>query len=230
MTESNYTALTEGLKLYTDAIRRLIKERLIAAYPNTWWNDGVLRNLTDAQKSELVKNVERHPQKDKLEHVEAGHFSRIIPKNFDSAFHGVFSDFKKTQSLLGTVANARNEWAHPRTGDMLADEVGFALYAMVQVLSMAKLPETSKVEKLRQDVLRLGTTPEPQPVEEAKPAASGNCPTGGRSASLRTASRTRRRSMSRCLLRRSAAFTSGRRAGSTPTPRSSSSTPISRRT
>ena len=36
MVESNYAALGHGLKLYTDAMRRLVKERLIAAYPNTW--------------------------------------------------------------------------------------------------------------------------------------------------------------------------------------------------
>ena len=33
MTQSNYDSLGQGLKLYTDAMRRFLKERLIAAFP-----------------------------------------------------------------------------------------------------------------------------------------------------------------------------------------------------
>lgn len=176
MPESNYAALGEGLRLYTEAMRRLVKERLIAAYPNKWWDDGVVRNLTEAQRSDLKRNMERQPSKDKLEHIEAPQLVRIVSRNFDGAFAGVFSDFNKTQSLLGTVANARNEWAHPRSGDMLADEVGYALYAMEQVLSTAKLPEAAQVEKLRQEVLKLGKEPAPEPAKTAKEAPKGELP------------------------------------------------------
>ena len=45
MVQSNYGALTQGLKLYTDGMRRLIKQSLIGAFPNNWWEQGVLASF-----------------------------------------------------------------------------------------------------------------------------------------------------------------------------------------
>jgi hypothetical protein len=177
MPESNYAALGQGLKLYTDAMRRFAKERLIARYPNTWWEDGVVRTLTDAQKASLKRDTEREPKKDKLDHIDATHLVRVVSRNFDHAFQGVFGDFQKTQSLLTQVASARNDWAHPRTGDMLADDVAHALYAMAQVLSAAGLPEASEVEKIRKDVLGMAQAPVPAPeAKPVRPAKEGELP------------------------------------------------------
>lgn len=176
MVESNYAALGQGLKLYTDAMRRLVKERLIAQFPNNWWESGVVKTLTDAQKSSLKKNLDRDPQKDKLEHIDATHFVRVVTRNFDGALHGVFSDFQKTQSWLTQVATARNDWAHPRTGDMLADDVAHALYAMVQILTAANLTEAAEVERLRKEVLGMSAGPAEAEVAEVREAGPGELP------------------------------------------------------
>ena len=177
MPESNYTALGQGLKLYTDAMRRFVKQRLIAAYPNTWWEDGVVKTLTDAQKANLKKDMERDPKKDRLDHIDATHLVRVVARNFDHAFEGVFGDFQKTQSWLTQVASARNDWAHPRTGDMSADDVAHALYAMSQILSAAGLPEVAEVEKIRKDVLGMERAPEPAAeAKPARPAKEGELP------------------------------------------------------
>src|SRR3990170_8700510 len=159
MAESNYAALGQGLKLYTDAMRRFVKERLIARFPNSWWEDGVVKTLTDAQKANLKKDTERDPKRDKLDHIDATHLARIVTRHFDHAFQGVLGDFKKTQSWLNQIASARNDWAHPRTGDMLADDVAHALYAMAQILSAAGLAEAAEVEKLRKDALGMEEKP-----------------------------------------------------------------------
>src|SRR3990170_3222891 len=120
----------------------------------------------------LKKDTERDPKRDKLDHIDATHLARIVTRNFDHAFQGVLGDFKKTQSWLNQVASARNDWAHPRTGDMLADDVAHALYAMAQILSAADLPEAKEVEKLRKDVLGMERAPvtaaEAKPVRPAK--------------------------------------------------------------
>lgn len=155
MVESNFDALGKGLKVYTDAMRHFVQERLIARYPNTWWEDGVMKQLTDQQRSNIKKNIERNPDKPKLDHIDAPHFVRIITRQFDHAFAGVFPDFKKTQSWLLQAGSARDDWAHPRTGDMLTDEVGNYLYTMAQVLAAAKLPQAADVDALRKDVLGL---------------------------------------------------------------------------
>lgn len=181
MLETNHAALGEGLKVYTDAMRRLIKERLIASYPNSWWESGVLGHLPEGQRNTIKRNLERDPSKDRLEHLDATHFVPIITKEFDHAFHGQFteggfSDFKKTQSWLQQVAVARNEWAHPRIGDILADQAAQALYAMAQLLAAARLPEAMEVERIRKDVLRIEATPAPPAAAPAPVSAPAHAP------------------------------------------------------
>ncbi|MBI3978251.1 MAG: ATP-binding protein [Chloroflexi bacterium] len=172
MAESNYAALGEGLKLYTDAMRRLLKARLVAAYGgkgDKWWEAGVLDHLTAGQAQNVRANVKRDPTKDWMDHLDATHFARLVPRHFDSLLHGIFGDYDKTRSWLAQVATARTDWAHPRTGDMLADEVAHALYAMVQVLAAARLPEAEAVERIRKDVLGIG--PAAPPAAGAPPPA-----------------------------------------------------------
>ena len=155
----NYTALGQGLKLYTDAMRRLVQDRLIVAFPSSWWNDSVIGALHDPQRANVKRDADRNPDKPKIDFVDPAHLPPIIARNFDRAFKTVFPDFRKTQAWLQTVANARNDWAHARSGDMSSDEVANALYTMGQVLSAAKLPEATQVEQLRKDIL--GIKPEP---------------------------------------------------------------------
>src|SRR5437870_2005369 len=133
MVENNYSALGQGLKLYTDAMRLFVRKRLIAQYPSRWWEDGVIKNLNEVQRSNIKRDSDRNTGKDKLDFIDAPHFVPIVSKEFDRAFAGVFGDFKKTQSWLQLAGAARNDHAHPRTGDFPADDVGNSLYAMVQI-------------------------------------------------------------------------------------------------
>src|SRR6266511_1766378 len=167
MADSNYGALAQGLKLYTDAMRRFVKDRLIAAYPNSWWESGVVAMLSDPQRTNLKRDLADHPTRDKVDHLDATHLVNIITRNFDRVFREAFGDFKRTQALLGQVSLARNESAHPRSGDMLADQVAYDLYAMVQLLSTAKRPEAAEVEKIRKAVLLVDA-----PAAAATPASA----------------------------------------------------------
>ena len=153
MTETNHAALGRGLKLYTDAMRRLVKERLSEVFKGHWWDYGVLEAMTTPQRSSLTRDLAKNPGIDRVDLLDAHHFVRVVTKNFDRAFEDVYHNFKQTQSWLLQVGETRNAWAHPRTGDMLADEVGHALYAMVQLLGPARLPEAEEVETIRKDVL-----------------------------------------------------------------------------
>lgn len=177
MAESNYAALAQGMKQYTDAMRRLVKARLIAAYPNNWWEAGVMGSLTDAQKNNMKRDIEKDPKRDKLDLLDAQHVSRVIVRNFDKAFKPLFGDFNKTRSLLEQAAAARNELvAHSRSGDLLGDDVGHALYAMKELLAAAGLAEAAQVETLRKGVLQIEEAPPKPEVKEVRPAKSGELP------------------------------------------------------
>jgi len=174
MAQSNHAALGEGLKLYTDAMRRFVKQQLITAYPNSWWESGVVKALGEQQRNNLKRDMEKAPDKAREDFLDASHIQTVIGKN-QAAFKQHFGDYRKWQSLLGQVATARNEHAHPRSGDMPADEVGHSLFAMQQVLAAAELAEAAEVEALRRDVLKIEPAGK-EDVREVKPAKAGDLP------------------------------------------------------
>ena len=169
MAESNYEALGRGLKLYTDAMRKLVKQSLVSVFPSTWWEDGVLKAVSDGQRTQLRRDIENDPKADKSEFIEPNILVPIITRNFDHAFKGVFTKYRQTQSWLTQVVEARNSWAHARTGDMLADDVAHSLYAMERILSEAGLSEGVQVEALRKGVLGMTSEVTSEPAETSLP-------------------------------------------------------------
>lgn len=165
MAQSNHSVLGEGLKLYTDAMRRLVKQRLIDAFPNNWWEQGVLSALSESQRRSVNRELAKNPDAKKEDVIDANLLVPIVTRRFESAFSHDFHNFRQTQSWLIQVGEARNGWAHPRTGDMLADEAAHALYAMAQLLSAAGYPEAEEIESLRRNVLGISPAPTPAPAE-----------------------------------------------------------------
>ena len=176
MAESNHAALGRGIKLYTDAMRRLVKERLSVVFKSNWWDYGVLEALTTPQRSSLSRDLNKNPGIERVDLLDAHHFVRVVTKNFDRAFEDVYHNFKQTQSWLLQVGETRNAWAHPRTGDMLVDDVGHALYAMVQLLRPAKLPEAMELEEIRKQVLGIEQGQTPAAVNEISESKKGELP------------------------------------------------------
>ena len=168
MVQNNHSALTQGLKLYTDGMRQIIKQRLIAAFPNDWWEQGVLPAVSDQQRTNLRRDAAKDPSRDKADLLDPAHFVPVVTRHFNGVFSQVFHDYKRTQAWLRRADIARTDSAHPRSGDMLADEVATALYDMVQLMRLAQLTEAEDVEVIRRDVLRLTLE---QPLEEATSTA-----------------------------------------------------------
>ena len=159
MVQSNHSALGQGLRLYTDGMRRFIKQRLVSAFPNKWWDDGVMKSLPDWRKRQLQNDISKNLKSDRAEHLDPGLFAQVIPYNH-TRFQDVFPNYKQTSSFLTQISEARNTWAHSLTSDLPDDEVVLSLMAMEKLLSDAGLPEAEDVEKLRKEVMR---TPEAGP-------------------------------------------------------------------
>ena len=155
MVQTNYGALTQGVKLYTDGMRRLIKQRMVDAFPNNWWEQGVLAAFDrhGHQYRNLQSNAAKDPDRDKIDLLDPGHFEKVITHHFNRAFKEVFHDFKKTQSWLLQAEVTRNtDTAHSRSGDMLTDDVAYGLYAMLQILRAGELPQAEDVEAIYRSV------------------------------------------------------------------------------
>ena len=180
MTESNHSALNSGVKLYTDAMRRLVRERLSDVFGSDWWERGVLEAMDRQQRKNLERDRRKNPDTDIVDLLDAQDFEPIVDENFDTAFKGVFPHFARTRPRMLEAGQARNRWAHPPSGDMNTDEVANALYVMAQVLGTARLPEAGDVEAIRKQVMD-GTQPEtPVVVRQPWPVRRG----GGKGARL----------------------------------------------
>ena len=179
MAQTNQEALGHGLKLYTDAMRELIRKRLGAIMPNNWWEQGVLRTVSRQQAYNLRRERDKDPDVHASELLEPAHFRPIVTRN-RGVFDTVFPKFQAADSYLSAAVQARNDWAHPRSGDILADDAEFALNAMARLLAMAGLPEAEEVEAIRKLVLHIEdeSAPEPAPAlaAETPPAAAGTLP------------------------------------------------------
>ena len=169
MAQSNHGALTEGLQLYTDAMSRFVKQRLVAAFPSTWWEDGVVKNLPDGRRRQLQNDMAKTPKADNAEFLDPGMFVQVITRN-QSRFQDAFPNYKQTSSLLIQISEARNTWAHSLTTDLPADDVGLTLMAMEKLLTDAGLAAAKEMEKLRKEVLGIHDAPASPVVEQPAPA------------------------------------------------------------
>ena len=64
------TILGTSLDIYLEAIRPFIKTNLIAAYPSTWWTEGVEEILPDDWKDRINLRSAQNPGKSKEEFLE----------------------------------------------------------------------------------------------------------------------------------------------------------------
>ena len=154
MVESNREALGQGLRLYTEGMARFVKQRLVAAFPYSWWEDGVVKALPNERRHALQRETEMGPNADKGKFLEPSILTQVIPRNHRH-FQDAYPHYRQVQSLLTQVSEGRNQWAHNLTEDLPDDDVGHCLYAMCKLLSQADLPEAQQVEELRREVMGL---------------------------------------------------------------------------
>lgn len=172
---TNYNTLGNALKRYTDAMRTCIEDRLSAYYGKHWWDQGVISIMHTAPRGNIQAAIKKDPNKPKIEFLDPSHFPKIIGGNHDQVFGAIFPDYKKTVAQLNLINSARQKWAHPPSGDFLADEIGNDLFAMVEVLKAAQPSAATEIEKLRRELLKLDVT-EPNP--EATAQVVGSAPKG----------------------------------------------------
>jgi hypothetical protein len=174
MAQENHNALGQGLKIYTDAMRHLIEERLSATYGKSWWEKGVTSGMPQTMRENLRWNMEKDPGKAKIDFLDPGHFVKIVGGNHDVAFQSVFPNYTRLVGQLNTINAARQDWAHPPSGDLPADEVAARLFTIVEVLKEINSPEAHKVVEIRNRLLKI----EPEPAVELAPEAVTPAPAG----------------------------------------------------
>jgi len=172
MPQTNYASLAEGLKLYTDAMRRLIRELLSEQFGENWLERGVLKELKGRQANNIQGSMRKEPGREPEDYLDPSHFIPIIARR-PATFEHLFPNYQQTQSFLMQAADARNALhSHSRSGDVPADDAGQALYVMIQLLERAQLPEADELEALRKQVLMMELDDSPSPPSQSPPPAA----------------------------------------------------------
>lgn len=176
---SNYGRLSEGLKLYRDAMRPILARRLRAIQPQ-WFEMCVVTVVTPAQADSLRRDLQRAEGADIIGKGKAGpenvldiqHFSRVISGNWDRAFKATFKD-KKVLNWIREVGDERNTWAHPPEGDLNTADANRVLDSCARVLDFVDKKASARLKELRdgKDVTEPALAEEPASAPPPAPAA-----------------------------------------------------------
>ena len=166
----NYDALSTGSKIYTDAMRRLIRDRLSGSSPDDWWDTLVLRKLESRQRSSIEQKTRELHEKDLIDLVDAPHFVNLVMRNYE-LFHDVFGTGNRnervTRRRLADAVDARNEGpGHSPTGDLNGDFVQLSLLAMKHLLEKFDRPAADSIDALFGSLTREAAPEAAQPMRE----------------------------------------------------------------
>jgi hypothetical protein len=148
----NFAALSVAVKIYTDAMRRLIRRRLEEAYGAEWWQRGVLAALNTEPRVRHGRPVE--------DNLDAHHFPAIITAYGNRlVFRDAFAALAHPRSYLELAGEARNQYqAHSRSGDIGNEDLLRLVGVMVAILDAANLSEVQEVRAIWQSgVERIGS-------------------------------------------------------------------------
>ena len=153
MATSNHALLGEGIKIYIEAMRALLAEELPQCHTGDWWQEGVVLALRDKQRENLLRELERNPGKPRLDLLDTAHFKPVVQYSHNLGLKRSFPDSRQAGAAMDLVNKRRQQWAHPPSGDIPADEAANALYIAWELLRDANRPEAAQVEAVRQRLL-----------------------------------------------------------------------------
>ena len=155
MTE--YGRLSEGLKVYRDAMRPWVARRLRQAQPvGDWFELLVVQALTGVQADNVRRELQREEGAGIIGQGKAGpeqvldihHFRRVISYNWERVFARVFQD-RRLLNWIEEVGQERNTWAHPPDGDLAAADVTRVLDSCARVLEYVDKGVAGRLKALR---------------------------------------------------------------------------------
>ena len=93
MTQTNHGVLGEGLKLYTDGYAPDGKAAPHRGPPeHDWWERGVVSALSDSQRRNINREIEKNPDVTREELIDANLLVPVVTKRFDARFSPIPSE------------------------------------------------------------------------------------------------------------------------------------------
>ena len=144
-----YILFTQTHRLYVQGVRQAIQDRLRAVFGEEWWEKGVEYALPDNQRRHLRNLIDKQPDLEPQQFIEASHFASIILHSHNTAFAGAFNDASRIREEMRFLTGVRNEWAHIHNISLsLAVQ---ASNLMKYILASLNCDEALEIERMSND-------------------------------------------------------------------------------
>ena len=144
-----YILFTQILRLYVQGVREAIRDRLVVAFGDEWWEKGVEYALQGNLLKGIQDVVEKNPGHERHLFIDTSHFGWIIVKHHNEVFADAFGDTVRTFNDLRWLNELRNEWAHRY--DIAPARAVQAANLMKSILASLRREEALEIERMSQE-------------------------------------------------------------------------------
>ena len=109
MNSDVHVLFTKSYFLYVQGVRRSIHTRLESPLGDAWWERGVEFSLPEDQVYDIHTQLQRHPDRDRLQLLDTAHFARIISKHHNEVFSDAFPDAQRVVNQMRSLTVLRND-------------------------------------------------------------------------------------------------------------------------
>ena len=134
-------------RIYVQAMRRVIRNRLEEHYGKDWWTNGVLAAFWDDWPKQLDEEAKRRGLPDYQEILDTRHFGYILTRQNHTLFQREFPDTARAFKRFQEINAVRNGWAHVQ--DVSTGHLYQASNTIKDILAALNLREALEVERLR---------------------------------------------------------------------------------
>ena len=167
-----YMLFTQAHAHYVRGLRRAVRERLEAAHGAKWWESGALAVLTEPQRDNIVRAMDRASDQPPEDFLDAIHFPRIVGVNHKQAFADAFPNASSTFIRMRNIAAMRNDWAHVQT--LRYPSVIQSMNAMKGILASLDCKEALEIEKMSDDLEKYPQTASGELTDAGEPMDDGD--------------------------------------------------------
>ncbi len=153
MEQDAYEIFTRAHRVYIKGIRAGLAECLRSAYGADWWERGIISAISDNQRENLERDLQKGAPEDITELLDTAHFARIVGRNHAAAFSNQFTNVDHAMRLFSHLSVKRNEWAHVLDGQWTVPIIMQSVQAMREILISLRRREALEIHQMFQDSL-----------------------------------------------------------------------------
>ena len=160
---NGYILFSECHRVYVCGVRRAVRKYLEDVHGNDWWSKGVTPVLSEEQRRNLDRMVNREASVALENLLDTPHFGAVVCRNA-RAFSDTFNDPSVAFRNFQRLAQIRNEWAHVQNISLA--RVMQAVDMMKDILASLQRREALDIERITKDFSAESSEPVEDPAKD----------------------------------------------------------------